>query len=97
MNIVWTHEAREDLRAIHAFISRDSQIQALKQIDQIRLRVRWIAENPVRGHPVHELLESGCIEVHEGKYRIIHRIKGDEMSIVTVVHRRQMLDLDRLQ
>lgn len=96
MNIVWTHEARGDLRAIHVFISRDSKIQALKQVDRIRIRVRWIAENPVRGHPVHERPESGCIEVHEGKYRIIHRIEGDEISIVTVINMRQMLDLERL-
>lgn len=51
----------------------------------------------MRGHPVHEYPESGCVEVHEGKYRIIHRIVDDKFYVVTVIHMLQRLDLDRLR
>ena len=30
MNVVWTFEAREDLRSLYNFIARDSEFQALK-------------------------------------------------------------------
>ena len=66
-------------------------------MDRIRLKIRWLTEKPVRGHPVHEFPESGCVEVHEGKYRIIYRITDEALSIVTVIHMKQRLDVERLQ
>lgn len=97
MNLIWSKESEDDLDLIHDYIAKRSPWNAAKQVERIILRAEEMAVKPMRGHPVHELPESGCIEVHEGKYRIIHRIKGDELSIVTVIHMRQMLDLDRLR
>ncbi|MEO5713172.1 MAG: type II toxin-antitoxin system RelE/ParE family toxin [Luteolibacter sp.] len=71
MKIVWSAQARGDLRAISDFIARDSKHYAQLQIDRLLTRVERAAEMPSRGHPVHQYAESGLREVHEGGYRII--------------------------
>lgn len=52
---------------------------------------------PSRGHPVHEFMESGLREVHEGTYRIIYRIRGEEFEVVTLVHMTQRISRRRLR
>jgi toxin ParE1/3/4 len=96
MKLTWSKEAENDLDAIHAYIARNSAWNAAKQVERIVLRAEHVAASPMRGHPVHEFPESGCIEVHEGKYRIIHRLVEETFHIVTVIHMRQRLNLDRL-
>jgi plasmid stabilization system protein ParE len=97
MKPIWSKEAADDLDAIHEYISRKSSWNAAKQVERIVLRAEHVAASPMRGHPVHEYPESGCVEVHEGKYRIIHRIVDDKFYVVTVIHMLQRLDLDRLR
>lgn len=97
MNLIWSKESEEDLVAIHHYIAQKSPWNASKQIERIVLRAEWISEKPMRGHPVHEFSESGCFEVHEDKYRIIYQIRGETLNIVTVIHMRQMLNVDRLR
>lgn len=52
---------------------------------------------PARGHPVHEFIESGLREVHEGSYRIIFGVCGDEFQVVTIVHMKQRVTRRRLR
>ena len=52
---------------------------------------------PSRGHPVHEFTESGLREVHEGSYRIIYGVFGDEFQVVTIVHMKQRVTRRRLR
>jgi toxin ParE1/3/4 len=97
MNIEWSEQARSDLRAIHDFISRDSEHYARLQIDRLISRVEGTAIMPSNGHPVHEFVESGLREVHEGGYRIIYGIQGDLFQVVTIVHMKQRMTRKRLR
>ncbi len=97
MNIAWSDQARRDLCAIQDFIARDSEHYAHLQIERLIFRVERVATMPSRGHPVHEALESGLREVHEGFYRIIYRTQNDEMQVVTIVHMKQRLARKRLR
>ena len=97
MNIVWSSQARTDLRAIHDFIGRDSEHYASLQIERLIARVERTSGMPSRGHPVHEFMESGLREVHEGTYRIIYRIRAEELQVVTVVHMKQRINRRRLR
>ena len=96
MIIVWSAQARRDLFAIRDFIGRDSERYAQAQVERLILRIERTAQMPSRGHPVHEFVESGLREVHEGAYRIIYRVKNEELQIVTIVHMQQLLQRDRL-
>ena len=97
MSITWSAQARRDLHAIRDFIARDSEHYAQMQIERLISRVERAAGMPSRGHPVHEFIESGLREVHEGSYRIIYGVSGDEFQVVTIVHMRQRLPRRRLR
>ncbi len=97
MTIKWSGQARSDLHAIRGFIARDSEHYARLQVDRLISRVERAAAMPSRGHPVHEFVESGLREVHEGSYRIIYGVCADEFQVVTIVHMRQRVTRRRLQ
>lgn len=97
MSITWSAQARCDLHSIRDYIARDSEHYAQLQIERLISRVERAAGMPSRGHPVHEFLESGLREVHEGSYRIIYGVSGDEFQVVTIVHMRQRLPRRRLR
>ena len=91
MNLVWSTEARKDLRAISSFIARDSEFYAAQMVRRIVERAEAIATAPKRGHRVHEYPELALREVHEPPYRIIYRIEGISVEIVTLVHFKRRL------
>ncbi|MEX1113871.1 MAG: type II toxin-antitoxin system RelE/ParE family toxin [Akkermansiaceae bacterium] len=97
MSIIWSAQARRDLHAIRDFIARDSKHYAQLQIERLIFRVERAAGMPARGHPVHEFIESGLREVHEGSYRIIYGVWGDEFQVVTIVHMKQRITRRRLR
>jgi addiction module RelE/StbE family toxin len=97
MSITWSAQARRDLQAIRDFIARDSENYARVQIERLIARVERASVMPSRGHPVHEFAESGLREVHEGFYRIIYGVHGDELQVVTIVHMKQRLTRSRLR
>ena len=97
MTIVWSEQARLDLRAIREFIAHDSEHYAQLQVERLISRIERTAAMPSRGHPVHEFIESGLREVHEGSYRIIYRAQPDEFQIVTIVHMKQRVSRRRLR
>lgn len=96
MKILWSDQARRDLRAIFDFISRDSTHYARLQVDRIVSRVERASSMPSRGHRVHEAIESDLREVHEGLYRIIYRASDHDFQVVTLTHMRQRLTRNRL-
>jgi addiction module RelE/StbE family toxin len=97
MSITWSDQARRDLHAIRNFIARDSEHYAHMQVDRLITRVERAAAMPSKGHPVHEFIESGLREVHEGSYRIIYRMHCGELQVVTIVHMKQLLKRRRLR
>ncbi len=89
MTLIWSEQARRDLCAIRDFIAHDSEHYARLQMERIISRGERTATMPTKGHPVHEFMESGLREVHEGSYRIIYRIDDEELQVVTIVHMKQ--------
>jgi toxin ParE1/3/4 len=97
MTISWSGQARCDLHAIRGFIARDSEHYARLQVDRLISCVERVAAMPSSGHPVHEFIESGLREVHEGSYRIIYGVCAGEFQVVTIVHMRQRVTRRRLR
>ncbi|MDP3070901.1 MAG: type II toxin-antitoxin system RelE/ParE family toxin [Opitutaceae bacterium] len=95
MNLQWSAEARQELRAIRRFIARDSEFYADRTIARIIERAESLLASPRRGHPVHEYPEEALKEIHEPPYRIIYRLSAEVVSIVTIVHFKQHLTLPR--
>lgn len=91
MKLVWSTEARKDLRAIRSFIARDSEFYAAQMVQRLVERSEAIATAPKRGHRVHEYPELALREIHEPPYRLIYRITGDTVEIITLVHFKRRL------
>ena len=95
MILQWSRQARQDLRAIHEFIDRDSEHYARLQIKRLIERVEFIARMPTMGHPVHEFPELDLRETHQENYRIIYAHAAEELQVVTIVHMKQQMKRSR--
>jgi len=58
MKIVWTEPAVEDLRELHAYIARDSEMYASGFVERIILAAERLAKYPKAGRAVPEANES---------------------------------------
>jgi addiction module RelE/StbE family toxin len=97
VKIFWSSQARRDLRAVRAYIAKDSAFYAERMVTRIIERTEILSRHPNAGHPVHEAPDLDVREVHAASYRIIYRVLLDEVEIVTLVHFAQRLNTKRLR
>ena len=91
MKILWTEPSIEDLRNLHSYIARDSEIYASIFVQRIILAVERLADFPRLGRVVPEADEEMIRELLFQNYRIIYRINNDLIEILTVIHGRRDL------
>lgn len=77
-SLVYSQEAREQLKGLDKAL----QIQILKKI-------MHLAENPQLGEPLSNVLKNNR-RLHVGKYRIIYFIKGKDVVIAKIGHRKEV-------
>lgn len=94
MRVHWTDRAKARLRHIHDYIAEDSAKTALKVVDRMTARSKQIAELPYSGRRVREYSDNDIRELLEAPYRIIYKIKPDQIDVLTVMHYRQILPQD---
>jgi len=94
MNITWTREAGENLVDIEDFIARDSAERAITFVDAVIDHAEAIlVDNPRSGRVVPEIGYSDMRELIYRGYRIVYRLKGDTMAILTVFEGHRLLRL----
>lgn len=86
MSLLWTDPSIEDLRSIRDYIARDSEHYAAEFVGQIILSADKLLEFPRLGRVVPEAQDENIRELLYQNYRIIYRIAGDHIEILTVVH-----------
>ena len=91
MRLRWTSEAGAQLRAIEAYIAQDSPAAARRTIIQLVRRARQAGEFPHSGRQVPERRRDDLRELPEHPYRIIYRIRAEQIDIVTIWHVRRLL------
>jgi toxin ParE1/3/4 len=89
--IVWTRQAKEDLRAIREYIARDAPATAVAYTRLLRLSVSRLREFPFSGQVVPEIGKQHIREMIHGNYRIIYRVQNSLVEILTVFHGSRML------
>ena len=94
MKIKWTHEALERLSEIEDFISQDSPDRARKFIDQIIEHTESLSDNPLSGRTVPEISNPDIRELIFKKYRIVYRINGNHLDILTVFEGHRLLRME---
>ena len=91
MTVHWTDTAIEHLIGIHEYIASDSPQYALRTVDRITGRSKQLAAHPFSGAMVPEYEQRDIREVIERPYRIIYRVKPDQIDVLAVIHGAHLL------
>jgi plasmid stabilization system protein ParE len=77
------------LKAIHDYIAKDSPANAKAVVRDILARAATLPDTPRIGRRVPELDDPEIREVPAHAWRVIYQLRGEEVFIVTLVHRRR--------
>lgn len=97
MKVVWTANAKRELRAIHDYIAQHSQRYALGMIDRITQKTQHLAVHPEMGGRVPECKEEQVRELLEFPYRIIYAVGPRRVEILSIVHAARELPQSTVQ
>ena len=91
MRVHWTDNAIAHLVDIYEYIAHDSPVYAKRMVDRLTRRSEQIADFPMSGRMVPEYEADDIREMIERPYRIIYRIKPDQIDVLAVIHYAQLL------
>ena len=100
--VLWATSARRDLEAIVAYLADRSPQAALSTLDRLEARATSLVAMAERGRIVPELARLHIQQYRElviPPYRLIFRIRGQQVLVLSVVDARRSLEdilLDRL-
>ena len=95
MIVTWSQEAGENLVDIEEFIARDSVERAVRFVDALIDQTETIlADNPRSGRTVPEIGNPDIRELIYRGYRIVYRLNGDRIEILTVFEGHRLLRLN---
>jgi len=84
--IVWSKIAENDLDEIWTYIAAHSELNAHQFIAKLVRSIQHLASLPNTGRVVPETSSVDIREVLFNDYRLIYRIKDQQILILTVVH-----------
>jgi len=87
VRINWTFQAKDDLKSIAEYISKDSKRYAKLQVVRLKDRTRILKTHIYTGRIVSEINRKEIRELIEGNYRIIYKIVNyNQIDILTIHH-----------
>ena len=90
-HLIWTQQAFGDLEKICEFIAEDSESYARLFALKVIASIEKLKLFPRSGRMGPEINRAAIREILLGDYRIIYRIKGDEIQIISVYHSARIL------
>ncbi len=96
MKLIWSPLAVEQIRNIVAYIAQDNPPVAKQWANKIFNAVKRLIEHPKSGRIVPEINRKEIREIIQGSYRIIYKIKQEQILILTVKNTYQLLKKDEL-
>jgi addiction module RelE/StbE family toxin len=91
--VVWSSAARDDLKALVAFIKADSPGYAQTFGLHIQQRIEQLRQFPESGRKVPEDKLGIYRELIVGNYRVVYRVNEETVTIVTLIHGARLLQL----
>jgi plasmid stabilization system protein ParE len=90
VKVLWTEQAFARLAEIETYIAADDPEVARRFVARLIGRASRLAKSPHMGRWVPELPESKLRELLEGNYRIVYRVRGRTIQVLTAFegHRR---------
>jgi plasmid stabilization system protein ParE len=96
MRIVWSPLALERIGEIAAHIAQDNPEAARLWVEDIFASVQNLVRFPESGRRVPEVRRNDLRELVMGNYRLIYRVRGEEIAVLTVRHFRQVLPIEEV-
>ena len=90
MKVFWTENAIGHLANIYEYIGQNSQTYAARMVDRITRRSEQIAHLPESGRRVPEYDAKEVRELIEKPYRIIYRIKPEQIDILVKLQKIEL-------
>ena len=94
MNVHWTERASKDALAIYDYIADQSETYADSVYARILARPNQLADYPESGSVVPEYNRSDIRELFVHSFRLIYRISGTQVRVLTVIHGSRQLPPD---
>jgi toxin ParE1/3/4 len=95
MKLVWTDPSVEDLRSNRDYTARDSEYYAVNLVGQMISSVERLLQFPKLGRVVPEAQDENIRELFHQNYRIIYRVIGERIEILSIVHGSRKLTQGR--
>lgn len=87
-SVVWTIPARDDLRAIDDWLTREtSPHYAIRTLAAIRTRSKFLQDFPKGGRPRRN--QTRILRVLDTPYRLRYRIRSGVVEMLPVYHERE--------
>ena len=91
MSVAWTETGGAQLQAIRDYLARSSPGYAQALVGRIIAKSEALEGQPLFGGEVPEYGDQTIREVFEHPYRIIYRVTGSDVQVVTVIHSSRRL------
>nr|VFK77878.1 MAG: Plasmid stabilization system protein ParE [Candidatus Kentron sp. SD] len=93
--VIWSLPARNDLKAIHDYIAKDSSFYAKKTVQDIWERTDARDELPRKRRRAPELNEDTARELRLYSHRILYEIESDGLiEVLAVIHKRRHVEVE---
>jgi toxin ParE1/3/4 len=96
MKIIWSPLAIDRASEIAEYIALDKPAVANKWIATVFSKVEQLASSPEIGRVVPEIEDEQFRELIYGNYRIVYRIEKKQISILTILHGKQILPIEEI-
>ncbi len=91
MKVRWTERASKDALGIYDYIADQSEVYAESVYARILVRPEQLERFPDSGSIVPEYRRSDVRELFVHSFRLVYRIDGDEVRVLTVIHGSRQL------
>ena len=95
--VTWTSQPPDDLEAICLFIARDAPQVAAVFADRVLRATDQLEHFPRLGRIIPEFGMENIREIIVGNYRLIYRIRDQDVQILTVHHGTRLLGATRIE
>lgn len=90
-SVKWTPAALADLKEIAVYIAKDSRYHAAAFVRKAKVASRSLSTFSLRARQVPEFQERNLRELLLGRYRLIFRIRDNEIQIIAFIHQARDL------
>jgi toxin ParE1/3/4 len=97
MKLIWSPLALDRASEIVDYISLDNPSAATRWLNKVFGKVEQLLSSPELGRIVPEISDRHFREIIYGNYRIIYHLEPTIISILTILHGKQILPIDEIK